>query len=474
MAVECDYALTADGIEISIFDAISGTKGYLCKGCHRAVIARKGQVNEPHFAHLASHKANEVECHYSSETYRHEKAKEILLAIKQVQVPNVYAAYPPEYTGRVPLLAKACTVDAVSVLDERNVYINEIGDIKWVKRGREGKFDDKGGKWELLVRPDIIFLDAAAKPILFIEIAATHKTSEKKLTRLHLLKINTIEVFIPKSIAPEDIKPLFYVTSHTTWLYNAQRAAYRFDPATAPTLGRGSAGAVELAGGIYAQGETIGCRRARLANAVRFLRSCLGRPDIRNAHGAFRDEERSVGEDADRFEQELRERDRKADEAAAARVGRVRGGLAERERATQTQGRELENRIQNQEKRLAKVVAYAQGRLERAKEQWRIDHHKTADELREAEYQLGRDRHAREQEQRRLAGIRKDLDRTARELDEEERGLAEKESSIAIAEAAIRRNLDYLTRESSRIEREIQDLENPESPTKRQVMGSDE
>lgn len=474
MAVECDYALTADGVEISIFDAISGTKGYLCKGCRRAVIARKGQVNEPHFAHLASHKANELECTYSSETYRHEKAKEILLAIKQVQVPNVYAAYPPEYTGRVPLLAKACTVDALTVLDERNVYINEVGDIKWVKRGREGKFDDKGGKWELLVRPDIIFLNAAAKPILFIEIAATHKASEKKLTRLHLLKINTIEVFIPKSIAPEDIKQLFYVTSHTTWLYNAQRAAYRFDPTTAPTPSRGSAGAVELGGGIYAQGETIGCRRARLENAIRYLTKCLGRPDIRDAHGAFRNAERSVGEDADRLEQELRERDRKADEETTARVGRGRGDLAKREGAARTQERELENRIQGQEKRLATVVAYAQGRLERAKEQWRIDHHKTADELRAAEYQLGRDRYAREQEQRRLAGVRKDLDRITRELDEEERGLAEQESSIAIAEAAIRRNLDYLTRESSRVEREIQDLENPESPAQRPVTGHDD
>jgi hypothetical protein len=484
MAVECDFALTPDDKEIHILDAQRKFKGYRCIGCKRDVFARKGQYNEPHFAHLAMHKAMEKKCTYSNETYRHAKAKEILLRIKQVQVPNVYAAYPAEYTGQVPRLAKACTVRAVKVEAERNIYINEVGEIQRVKRSQEDKFDDQGGKWELLVRPDIVFLDADDKPTLFIEIVATHEVSERKLARLHLLKVDTIEIEIPKSFDPEKIEALFYVTSHTQWLYNGQRAAYRFDPAAAAGFGGGSVGAAELPGGIYEQGETVRCRRARLDNALRYLAKCLGRPEIVDA-------KRAVGAAQERgqdytagLETQRRERDERLGTTVRERVEAYRRGRAGEKRGIEQAEKDLDQRIQREEGQLLKVFTYAKDRIDRAKgdverlrEQWRIDHHKTADELRAAEFQLGRDRDARQQEQRRLAAERTELDRIARELDEEERGIAGEEGSIAIAQAAVGRNRDLIAAGIRRVDEEAQrfgeQAETVEFPSETQLAGAD-
>ncbi|TYZ12678.1 hypothetical protein FY528_05145 [Hymenobacter lutimineralis] len=468
MAVECDFALTPDDKEIHILDAERKFKGYRCIGCRRDVFARKGQINDPHFAHLATHKDKTEKCTYSNETYRHAKAKEILLRIKQVQVPNVYAAYPADYTGQVPRLAKACTVSAVKVLAERNVYINEVGDIQWVRRSEAAKFDDQGGTWDFLVRPDIIFLDADDKPILFIEIVATHEASEQKLARLHLLKINTIEIVVPKSFEPEHIEGLLYVTSHTQWLYNVQRATYRFDVATASALAAGSVGVAQLPGGIYEQGETIRCRRARLDNALRYIAKCMGRPEIVEAkREVSAAQERGEGFVADR-QAERQERESRLGAEVRARFDRYREERSERRRQIRVDEKQLDRDIQHQEEKLLEVFNYAKGRIDRAKaevegakEQWRIDHHKSADELRAAERQLDRDREHRNQEQRRLGRTRKELDRVARELDDEEGELAAKEEYLAIARRRDKSDLDYLTTEISRVDAEARKFENP-------------
>lgn len=463
MAVECDFALTPDDKEIHILDAQRKLKGYRCIGCKRAVVARKGQYNDHHFAHLATHKATEQKCTYSNETYRHAKAKEILLRIKQVQVPNVYAAYPPEYTGQVPRLAKACTIKAVKVEAERNIYINEVGEIQRIRRSQEDKFDDQGGAWELLVRPDIVFLDADDKPILFIEIVATHEVSERKLARLHLLKVDTIEIEIPKSFDPEKIEALFYVTSHTQWLYNGQRAAYRFDPATAAGLGGGSVGAAELPGGIYEQGETVRCRRARLDNALRYLAKCLGRPEIVEAKRAVEAaQERGQSYTAE-LEAQRRGRDERLGVTVRERIEAYRRGSTGEKRAIELAGRELDQRIQRKESQLLTIFTYAKKRIERAKgdverakEEWRVEHHKTADELRAAEIQLGKERVAWSQQQRRLSAERAELDQLARELDAEEGGFAQEEGSLAIAEATVRRNRDVIAAGIRRVDEEAQ------------------
>lgn len=461
MAVECDFALTPDDQEIHILDAERKFKGYRCIGCRRDVFARKGQINDPHFAHRATHKDTTQKCTYSNETYRHAKAKEILLRIKQVQVPNVYAAYPADYTGQVPRLAKACTVSAVKVLAERNVYINEVGDIQWAKRSETAKFDDRGGTWDFLVRPDIIFLDADDKPILFIEIVATHEASEQKLARLHLLKINTIEIVIPKSFDPEHIEGLFYVTSHTQWLYNVQRATYRFDAAAASALAAGSVGVAQLPGGIYEQGETVRCRRARLDNALRYIAKCMGRAAVVEGKRAVSTAtERGQGFVAD-LQTERRLREARLGEEVRAGVGASRRASDDREDDIRDEEEQLDGDIQYQEEKLLEVFNYAKGRIDRAKaevdgakEQWRVDHHQSADELRAAERQLDRDREQRNQEQRRLDGIRKELDGIARGLDEEEGELAAKEGYLAIARQRDKIHLDYLTGEISRIDAE--------------------
>lgn len=449
MAVECDRALNREDQEISISDANSGANGYFCLGCRRELLARKGKRNDPHFAHLATNKATgEKQCNYSSETYRHNKAKEILLRLKSVRVPAVYAAYPSNYEGQVPRLAKACNVIAVTVLAEHNVYLNEVGSIKWGPKNKDEPFDDQGGKWEPLVRPDIIFLDATNKPILFIELAATHFASEKKLARLHLLKIDTIEVSIPKSFEPEKIESLFSVTSNTQWLYNAQRAAYRFDPAAARTSADGSIGTSDLGGGIYEQGETIRCRRSRLENALRHLKKCMGRPEIIADQQAVSAAQERGEELAAELETQRR-----------GRIERLGAAVREGMEAHRQEGSEHEREFQRKEKRLLTVVTYAMERIERAKAQWRDSHHRAEGEIREGQNQLEQERRARQHEQQRLAGIRKELDGLAKQLDDEEAGFATEESSLAIAEATTRRNLDLITGQISRIDEEAKGLE---------------
>jgi hypothetical protein len=471
MPVECDFALTPDDQEIYIADAQRKFKGYRCIGCRREVVARKGKHNEPHFAHLASHKQTEQQCTYSNESYRHAKAKEILLRIKQVQVPNVYAAYPPDYTGQVPRLAKARTVRAVKVEAERNIYLNELGEIQRAKRSQADKFDDQGGEWELLVRPDIVFLDAADKPILFIEIVATHEVSEKKLARLHLLKVDTIEIVIPKSFDPEQIESLFYVTSHTQWLYNAQRAAYRFDPAIAPGPSDGGVGTTELPGGIYEQGETVRCRRARLENALRYLNKCLGRPEISEGQRAVNAAQERGQSYTAGLKTQRRERNERLRASVRERVEAYRRECAGRRREIEQAGKDLDGRIRREEDQLLTVFTFAKERIERAKgdverakEEWRVEHHKTADELRAAEVQLGKDRFARSQQQRRLAVERAELDRIAGELDAEEAGIAKEEGVFAIAQDTVGRNRSYIAARVRSIDEETRLFEEFEKP----------
>lgn len=164
--VQCDHALAEDGQEIHISAANRGGN-YKCLSCGFALMARKGKHNEDHFAH----KNTEVErpCTYSSETYRHAKAKQLLVARLRVQVPAVYAAIPVGYEGKVPRLTEAREIVAATAVSEQNVYVDEQGAVQF-ERHYSLPFDDHQGKRQLLARPDVVFYDQDKNPVLFIEI----------------------------------------------------------------------------------------------------------------------------------------------------------------------------------------------------------------------------------------------------------------------------------------------------------------
>jgi hypothetical protein len=278
--VECDRACLADGQEISVAEATSGANGYFCLGCGYELMARKGEVNTPHFAHVPTGTDAERSCDYSSETYRHELAKKLLQRLMQVRVPAVYAARPVGYRGRLPQLAEARDVMATRVLDERNVYVDEHGEVCFAKRYRNEPFDEQQGRRLLLGRPDIVFLDKQGAPLLLIEIYATHKVSEEKLTRLRLLGVDAIEIFIPRHCDPAAIEHLFSTTTHTHWLYNGQQANAGPLAPDSHLLASGSAAAADLEDRLSGRTETLKCRRSRVSHAWAELTSKASREKL--------------------------------------------------------------------------------------------------------------------------------------------------------------------------------------------------
>ncbi|NML68161.1 hypothetical protein HHL22_23420 [Hymenobacter sp. RP-2-7] len=373
--VECDRAFLADGGEISIEDATSGANGYFCLGCGQELMARKGKVNDPHFAHLPAGGTGSRPCDYSSETYRHDLAKKLLRQLKKVRVPAVYAACPPNFHGRLPRLAEAQDVEAAIVLDERNVYLDEQGEIRFARRHRTEPFDDHRGQRVLLGRPDVIFLDAQRRPILLIEIYATHKVSEEKISRLYTLGVDAIEIFVPAHFDPVAIKKLFSVTSHTHWLYNGQQADYRFLASDSHVLANGGAPAAELEGRLSGRRETLKCRRSRVGHALRGVRNCLGRPDIEAIQGEVRTAQATGEAFTERLESERDKRDERLGAAVRARVAERRKAnanqtreLAEQETTLSEAERELARRISADEEQLSQLALDLTSRIKRAED----------------------------------------------------------------------------------------------------------
>jgi hypothetical protein len=464
--VVCDHARRADGTVITIEEATSGANGYFCLGCYKEMQARKGQINEPHFAH---HNANETgvrQCQYSSETFRHDLAKKLLQQRKKIRVPAVYAACPPGFTGRLPRLAEARDVEAAFVLDERNIYIDELGAVQFAKRHQQQPFDDEQGKLRLLARPDIIFLNEERKIILLIEIFATHKVDEEKISHLHTLGIDAVEVTIPAHCDPAGIERLFSVTSHTDWLYNVQQATYGPVDANSYLLAGGSAPAAELEGRLSGSQETLQCRRHRVSNAIRGVRGCLGRADIAaiqlNARTAqATGEEITTGLEADRARLEARrdERDERLGAAVRARIAQRRAALAaqERELAAQEadiarQESELANGSSRVKKELREFVADLTSRIKRAEGAAENEFGDGMEAIRD-------ERNRRRTELSRLDREAAAIANATTRLGPEEAELERQESILAIAAGTNRRGLDYATAELRKVELAAERLE---------------
>jgi hypothetical protein len=288
--VEFDIAHDAQGNIVLISEAQSGAHGYFCIGCSSEMVAYKGSIYRPHFKHHAKNKADERLCPYSNETVRHKLAKEILLRLKRIKVPDVLALRPLGYTGTVPRLAKAAFIEADTVLAERHVYEDETGRVRMAR-----KFDDGGGSRHLLLRPDIIFLDAQSKPMLFIEICVTHAVDDAKLAVLRGLNVNTIEVRIPPTHHPAEIESLFSTVAQTRWLHHQLQTLHPFNPDdTGPTSPRGRKSAVDE-GQLSEFREAVKCRTFRVKAALRGIGKCLESPDFAQAESVIGQEEREVG-----------------------------------------------------------------------------------------------------------------------------------------------------------------------------------
>jgi hypothetical protein len=293
------YAYNIKNEVIFIEKADSGRQGYYCMGCGREMLAKKGAIRRPHFAHDFKDALMKNSCTFAEETLRHKLAKEILQLEKKIKVPTLYKQ-PPQGTDQVPRKIKESElIQAHSVRNEVQFYEDEKGKICW---GRNLDFKEAENKNKyLLIQPDVTFFDKDNNPILLIELVATHKVDREKLTKIRRLGIDAVEVKVPKD-SPEAINNIFGVTSQTKWLYNYEQE--KTDYFSIPEGDR--TGVLPLDDFQAGVSETPLCRLNRIRNLLRGIRKFVESEEYRTAEQAFRQSLRRVKDNTERDRERMR------------------------------------------------------------------------------------------------------------------------------------------------------------------------
>ena len=264
------------------------------------MVAKKGAVLVHHFAHDPKDVERQGKCYFSDETYRHSVAKDTLLLTRQIKVPAVYKHPPTGHEGKAMRLADATLVVAHEVQVEMPFYEVEDGTVKWGKHLSQGN----GTGRHLLIQPDVAFFDAAGRPILLIELVATHKVDKEKLFKIRRLGLNVVQVAIPKG-SPQEIEQVFFSTARTEWLYNyeQEQTDYLF-------VSEGSREGIppldEFQRKLLKAAESYECRAVQLNNLIRAINKCLGSEPYRTAEHATVEQIRRVEANAERVGGELR------------------------------------------------------------------------------------------------------------------------------------------------------------------------
>ena len=263
------YALDLQDKLKYISEVERGRKGYFCPGCRQRMIARKGNIKIHHFAHDPQDVERRGKCTYSDETIRHKLGKEILQYLKHIKVPSL-RKYPGEgQSGGVQIIRESWTVEADSVAIEMPFYENEEGKIIW---GRDLEWKTDSGKF-LLIQPDVTFFDSSGKPILLIELVATHKINDDKYLKIRNLGLDTIQVSLPTGPSIE-LEDTFNKTARTKWVYNYERenTEYQHVP---PRIGQDVSFGDEFEKGLVNFERTYECKAFELKEAIRRFRRYL-------------------------------------------------------------------------------------------------------------------------------------------------------------------------------------------------------
>lgn len=267
MEIQNVYAHNIKGEEIHISEAESGKKGYFCMGCKREMQAVKQSKENRRSFFRHDHNALKGEglCTFSDETYRHQIAKQYLINIKKVKVPAVYKFPPKDFNGIANLISKEKYIEASFVIPELSFYEDDAGVIHYEKVFPNSE------KYNLLIRPDITFFDSQSKPILLIELVATHKLSEEKKLKIKHLGIDCIQVTVPKE-SPENIEKVFDRTNRTKWIYNYEHESAEYIPITYGS--REGISFIDKDQRKFFE-ESFNCRAAQIRNLIRTIDSCL-------------------------------------------------------------------------------------------------------------------------------------------------------------------------------------------------------
>lgn len=268
-------------------------KNYFCLGCKRQMKAIKGNVQKQHFKHHVKPNSTEKKCTYRDETYRHKLAKELVQVLKKIKVPAVYKYDSGNKSNQALLIRESRFIEANEILIERHIYENENGEIEIIHKKDQSK--------ELLIKPDVIFLDTNQKPILIIEFVATHKPDVNKLIKLKRLGIDAVQVSIPKS-SPEEIEKSFSTTKHTKWLFNNEESNTNYLQFSN-----------QYSGAIFEVDqeqrklleEGYKCRSAEIGDLIRTIERLLETEQYKSIERNFRSEILRVEKNTKREESEL-------------------------------------------------------------------------------------------------------------------------------------------------------------------------
>jgi hypothetical protein len=348
------YANNIDGESIHISNAESGRRGYFCQGCNFPMQAVKSlkQNRISYFRHDVRDVKIEHKCTYSDETFRHKLAKEILQRIKRVKVPNLYKYHPKDKNGNSFLIAKSKIIEAYSVGIENSFFENEEGEIVF------GKNTGLGEK-NLIIKPDVTFFDVTGKPILFIEIVATHKIDDEKRIKLKRLGIDTIQIKIPKE-SPQEIENCFLTTNYTKWIYNYDEECTDYF-----SISNGDSEGIPIIDKEQRNllAESFICRKARINNIIRTIKKCLESQPYRTIERNFESEISRVEKNTISFERQweelqngVRNQLAKQFEEEESRLEDELGSFEAEYNNFRQKGSDLERRYLNKRKELENVI----------------------------------------------------------------------------------------------------------------------
>ena len=189
------YGISGENKLVHISDVESGKAcDCKCPACNTPLIAKKGTVKIPHFAHQST-----KTCEYGFETSLHMAAKEILATAKFICLPEVVLKIKGTWREK-------------KIIPEKEFYIDRV------------ELENKTGN----VIPDLIIYSGNEK--IFVEIFVTHKVDEFKYNKIKQMNISTLEIDLSQQRDALTVKELEKTLTKNNknkyWIYHSEKEIY--------------------------------------------------------------------------------------------------------------------------------------------------------------------------------------------------------------------------------------------------------
>ena len=177
-----------DGRYVSIDEVERGLKcGCICKACESPLVARKGEIRTPHFAH-----AVRSDCKRMGETHLHHAAKQILQDRMEIFLPEFSGReYGQKGEPNKEYLTESILRSPMHQ-DLRDESVGVVTKKELVQADKVRVEESLGG-----IRPDVIMEKKGR--LLLVEIRVTHETEEVKRKEIRRRKLSCIEIDLSKT-----------------------------------------------------------------------------------------------------------------------------------------------------------------------------------------------------------------------------------------------------------------------------------